>query len=75
MNDHIDRDALLEQARVLAFRAAVGVLLALALLGHTLVLLAGAADALLTAYLGVPRLSSATRRFVEVVRDTWEEER
>lgn len=70
-----DRDELLQQAQALAFRAAVGVLLALALLGHVLVLLLGAADALLSAYLGVPRLSSATRRFVEVVRDTWEEER
>ncbi|TMR95599.1 hypothetical protein [Nonomuraea basaltis] len=69
---YMDRRALLRQARYLTFRAAVGVLLALAILGHVLVLLLGAADALLTAFLGVPPLSSSTRRFVEVVKDTWE---
>lgn len=72
---YIDRRALLQQARVLAFRACVGLVLVLAILGHVLVLLLGALDALVTAFLGVPRLSRGTRRFVEVVRETWEADR
>ncbi len=71
MTDPHDRRAMLMLARMLAFRAAVGVLLMLALLGHVVALLLGALDALATAYLGMPRLSSSTRRFVQVVRDTW----
>ncbi|TDC98495.1 hypothetical protein E1292_35240 [Nonomuraea deserti] len=70
----IDRRALLQQARTLAFRAAVGLVLILAIFGHVLVLLFGALDALVTAYIGVPRLSRTTRRFVQVVKDTWKEE-
>lgn len=72
---HIDRRALLREARALVFRACVGLVLALAILGHVLVLLLGALDALVTAYIGVPRLSRSTRRFVEVVRETWEADR
>ncbi|MBF8187297.1 hypothetical protein ITP53_16470 [Nonomuraea sp. K274] len=71
---YIDRRALLLQARVLTFRAAVGLVLALAIIGHVVVLLLGALDALVTAWVGVPRLSASTRRFVQVVRETWEEE-
>ncbi|MFI7618024.1 hypothetical protein ACIBP6_43075 [Nonomuraea terrae] len=69
---HVDRRALLQHARLLTLRAAVGLVLMMAILGHVLVLLLGALDALLTAWLGVPRLSSTTRRFVQVVRETWE---
>jgi Na+-driven multidrug efflux pump len=59
-------------ARTLIFRACVGMLLALAILGHVIVLLLGALDALLAAFFGVPRLSHGTRQFVQVVRETWQ---
>ncbi|SDJ93504.1 hypothetical protein [Nonomuraea jiangxiensis] len=75
MTEVHDRRALLLVARVLVFRAAVGLVLVLAILGHVLVLLLGALDALVTAWLGLPRLSRFSRQFVEVVRETWREER
>lgn len=75
MSTRIDRRELLQHARMLTFRACVGLLLVLAILGHVIVLLCGALDALVTAFLGVPRLSYGSRRFVQVVRETWEEER
>lgn len=71
----IDRRAMLRHARAMGFRACIGLVLVLAILGHVLVLLLGALDALVTAFLGVPRLSRGTRRFVEVVRQTWEADR
>jgi len=71
MTESPDRRALLMLARALAFRACVGLVLALAVLGHVAVLLLGALDALVTAYIGVPRLSSTTRRIVQVVHETW----
>ncbi|MEV0626024.1 hypothetical protein [Nonomuraea wenchangensis] len=74
MTDPLDRRALLMLARVLAFRACVGLVLVLAVLGHVVALLLGALDALVSAYIGVPRLSSSTRRFVQVVRETWKED-
>lgn len=71
---YIDRRELRRQARALTFRAAVGTVLALAIAGHVVVLLLGALDAYVTSLIGVPRLSYASRRFVQVVRETWEEE-
>ncbi|MFI7134210.1 hypothetical protein ACIBQ1_51690 [Nonomuraea sp. NPDC050153] len=75
MTESLDRRALLMLARLLAYRAAVGLVLVLAILGHVLVLLLGALDALVTAYIGVPRLSRFTRQVVEVIRETWEQGR
>lgn len=72
---YVDRRELLRLARALAYRACVGLVLVLAILGHVFVLLLGALDALVTAFVGVPRLSRTTRRFVQVVRTTWEESR
>lgn len=72
---YVDRRALLHLARTLAYRACVGLVLVLAILGHVLVLLLGALDALVTAFVGVPRLARTTRQFVQVVRETWEESR
>jgi len=69
------RRKLLRQARALTYRACVGLLLALAIAGHVIVLLLGALDAFVTAFLGMPRLSYGSRRFVQVVRETWEEGR
>jgi hypothetical protein len=63
-----------DMVRALIFRACVGMLLALAILGHVIVLLFGALDALLAAFLGVPRISHGTRQFVQVVRETWQGE-
>lgn len=67
MSLSIDRRAVLRVLLVL--------LLALAILGHAVVLLLGALDALVTALLGVPRLAYGSRRFVELVWRTWEEQR
>jgi hypothetical protein len=71
---YVDRRGLRRRARRLLADAAIGLVVALAMLGHVLVLLLGAADALATSVLGVPRIAYGSRRFVEVVRETWKEE-
>lgn len=71
---YIDRRGLRRHARDLLAVAVAAFITALAALGHMVVLLAGALDALVTSLIGVPRISYGTRRFVEVVRDTWEDE-
>ncbi|MFI6910471.1 hypothetical protein ACIBKY_55140 [Nonomuraea sp. NPDC050394] len=43
-------------------------------LRHVVVLLAGALDALATAYLAMPRLAYLLQRFTQIVRDTRREE-
>ncbi|MER7363556.1 hypothetical protein [Nonomuraea wenchangensis] len=43
-------------------------------LGHLAVLAAGAVDALVTAWLGVPRLGYVISRLRRVARQTWEED-
>jgi uncharacterized membrane protein len=43
--------------------------------GHVIVQLAGAADSIITAALGVPRLSYTARRVAEVMRETWKDSR
>ncbi|MFI7707587.1 hypothetical protein [Nonomuraea sp. NPDC049480] len=60
--------------RVAAMLAVAYLLAALTMLGHLVVLVAGAIDALVTAYVGLPRLAYAVRRIVEVVRETAREE-
>lgn len=64
-------------ARARAVRQLVGtvaarILFLLAWFGHIVVLAGGALDALLTALLGVPRLSFVGRRFTQMARETWE---
>ncbi|MBB6343766.1 hypothetical protein FHU36_000275 [Nonomuraea muscovyensis] len=59
--------------RVLATVVAA-VITAVTWLGHVLALLGGAVDALVTALLGLPRVSYSTRRVADVIRETWEEE-
>jgi hypothetical protein len=71
---YIDRRGLRARARQLVNEAIARFMLALAILGHVIVLLAGALDALVTSLVGIPRISYGTRKFVEVVRETWKEE-
>lgn len=59
--------------KLILFRTAVGILLVLAVFGHVLVLLFSALDALVTAFIGIPRLSYSSGRFVRVVAKTWKE--
>ncbi|WP_157251016.1 hypothetical protein [Nonomuraea typhae] len=63
----------MNRLRLILFRAALLVLLTLAVFGHVLVLVLGALDALVTAFVGVPRLSYASGRLVRVVAATWKE--
>ncbi|MGW4641783.1 hypothetical protein ACWEN6_24915 [Sphaerisporangium sp. NPDC004334] len=60
------------RARLLAALAVL--LLALAYLGHVVVLAAGAVDALLAAALGTRRISVLSRQFAHVARDTWRDD-
>ncbi|TYB50218.1 hypothetical protein FXF51_56680 [Nonomuraea sp. PA05] len=60
-----------------AVRAAAALLAArlvflLAWLGHAVVLAAGALDAIVCAWLGVPRTAVFLRRFRAVLNETWE---
>jgi hypothetical protein len=63
--------------RARALRQAAGLIAArivflLVWVGHVVVQLAGAADAIVTALLGVPRLAVGLRRFRAALRETWE---
>lgn len=58
--------------RALVFLAVAPVVVALAWLGHAIAQLAGAADAIVTAALGVPRLAVLARRFLAALVETWE---
>jgi hypothetical protein len=60
--------------RVAVMYAVAYLLAVLTMLGHLVVLVAGAIDALATSYVGLPRLAYLLRRFVEVVRETAREE-
>ncbi|MBN6051321.1 hypothetical protein JYK22_05195, partial [Nonomuraea sp. RK-328] len=71
---YINRRALSRRARRALAAVVAAVLTALIWVGHVLGLLVGAADALVTAHLGVPRIAYGCRRFAEVVRETWQEE-
>lgn len=59
--------------RQLAGTAAARVVFLLAYLGHTLVLLAGAVDAIVCAWLGVPRVAVSARRLRAALNKTWKE--
>ncbi|WP_336208216.1 hypothetical protein [Nonomuraea sp. LPB2021202275-12-8] len=72
---HIAKPDRLRWARILAMRVCLALLLSLAIFGHVVVLLLGAVDALITARLGLPRLSYSSRRLVEVVYITWKASR
>lgn len=61
-------------ARHIGLQTILHVMLTLAVIGHILVLLFGGFDALLSAYLGWPRLSTITRRLIDVIRTTWRED-
>ncbi|MEV5893169.1 hypothetical protein [Nonomuraea fuscirosea] len=61
-------------ARMAAMLAVAYVLAALTLLGHVIVLVIGALDALATSYVGLPRLAYLLHRFAEIVRETAREE-
>ncbi|SEN87052.1 hypothetical protein [Nonomuraea pusilla] len=69
-----DRRSLTLQARRLLAVIVAAVLTALVWVGHVLTLFVGAADALVTARLGVPRVAYICGRLAEVVRQTWKEE-
>ena len=70
----IDRRALRRRARRVLAVVVAAMLTALVWVGHMVALLGGAADAFLTALLGVPRIAYGCRRFADVVRQTWKEE-
>lgn len=58
----------------LAARWVLGwLLLALALLGHTVILFVGAVDALFTAAIGTRRVGLLARQLSGAVRETWRE--
>lgn len=59
-------------ARQLVFAIVAPVVAALAWIGHAIAQLAGAVDAVVTAWLGVPRLAVTVRRVRAALRDTWE---
>ncbi|MEV0968534.1 hypothetical protein [Microtetraspora glauca] len=61
------------EVRRLVLTALGPLLLALAVLGHLLVLVLGAADALVMAAIGVPRLAWCARPIVEEARAQWRE--
>jgi hypothetical protein len=66
--------ARIRRARGLLVDVIAGAIVAIVMAGHVIGLVLGAADALVTSLLGVPRLSYGARRLVDVVRDTWREE-
>jgi hypothetical protein len=61
-------------ARVAAMVAVAYTVAVLTMLGHLVVLAAGALDAYAASLVGVPRLAYVIHRIVEVVRDTAREE-
>jgi pheromone shutdown protein TraB len=71
---YVDRRALRARARYLLASAVAAAIVALLMLGHLVGLLLGAADAYVTSLLGMPRIAYGTRRFVQVVRETWEDD-
>lgn len=58
--------------RQVVFAIVAPVVVALAWIGHAIAQLAGAVDAIVTAWLGVPRLAVTARRVRAALRDTWE---
>lgn len=66
------RGARARAARQFAVLLAARIVYLLALLGHTVVIVLGAADAIVSARLGTPRLAVRLRRFRAALRETWE---
>lgn len=60
------------RGRTLVMLAILRFMRAFILLGHVIVQLAGAADAIAAAYLGMPRLAVLGRRFRAALVETWE---
>lgn len=60
--------------RVAAMLAVAYLMAALTMLGHAIVLVAGALDAYAASFVGLPRLAYMLRRIAEVVRETAREE-
>lgn len=58
--------------RAIAFLIVARVVVAVAVVGHVIVQLAGAVDAYVTAVLGVPRLAVLGRRLHAALLETWE---
>ncbi|MEU6788081.1 hypothetical protein ABZ912_53575 [Nonomuraea angiospora] len=71
MNQPSDLTVLIRTAAMLAVAY---LLAALTLLGHVIVLVAGALDAYATSFVGLPRLAYLVHRFADVVRETAREE-
>ncbi|MEU8035595.1 hypothetical protein [Streptosporangium sp. NPDC049078] len=67
------RRPLSERARGLVCVAIAWLLLAGAVLGHTLILLVSAIDALLAATFGTRRIGYISGRLCDAVRETWKE--
>lgn len=63
----------MSRLRLLAMLAVYHAVTGLVFVGHTVVLVLGAADAYVTAVLGTPRISYGCRRLAAVVRTTWKE--
>jgi hypothetical protein len=59
-------------AHQIAFLILARIVVTLAWLGHAIVQLVGAADAIVTARLGVPRLAVLGRRVRAALREAWE---
>lgn len=58
--------------RAVLFLIVARIVVAVAVAGHVVVQLAGAADAYVTAVLGVPRLAVLGRRVRAALHETWE---
>lgn len=61
-----------ERARYLMLLFLARIVIWLMVTGHVVVQLLGAADAIATAVLGIPRLAVLGRRFAAAVQQTWE---
>ena len=69
------RRPLRQRARNALASVIFGLLVALAVLGHTIALIAGAIDALITAAIGTRRISYISGQLRDAARETWEEDR
>jgi hypothetical protein len=69
------RHPLRQRARNLLAAVITWLLLTLAIIGHTIALIAGAIDALITAAIGTRRISYISGQLRDAVRETGEEDR
>ncbi|GAA4221631.1 hypothetical protein FHR32_005161 [Streptosporangium album] len=68
------RHPLRQRARNALATLIMWVLVALAVVGHTIALLAGAVDALITAAIGTRRIGYISGQLRDAVRETWKED-